>query len=68
MTSPAHACDECGRPRATLYERAQRLVCYYCLPADSLTGARALALILRSVTGSVLIERRRRRLGSSLTK
>jgi hypothetical protein len=56
------ACDECGRERATLYERARHLVCLFCLPVESLFGSGALKAIRAAVTGAVNIERRRRAL------
>lgn len=61
MSAPQR-CDECGRERATLYERARRLVCLFCLPVEWLFGPGALKAIRASVTGTVNIERRRRAL------
>jgi hypothetical protein len=54
-----NACDTCGRERSTLYESANGLICYYCLPAESLRGVGALRAILTAVTGALNIERRR---------
>jgi hypothetical protein len=56
------SCDECSRERATLYEKQGRLICLLCLPVTDIYGRGALRSIRASVTGSVNIERRRRRL------
>jgi hypothetical protein len=58
----ANSCDACSRERATLYEVERRLICLMCLPVSWLSGAGALRAIRSSVTGTVNIERRRRRL------
>jgi hypothetical protein len=68
MTKAANACDECGRARATLYERARLLVCIFCLPVEWLHGPGALKAIRAAVTGAVNIERRRRTLGQKKVK
>lgn len=68
MSTPANACDECGRERSTLYEGARRLVCYFCLPAESLSGPGARRVINKSVTGTVNVERRRRSLKQKKVK
>lgn len=57
-----NACDECGRERATLYERGDQLICYHCLPVECLSGDGARRAIRASVTGLMNIVRRRRRM------
>lgn len=60
-----NACDECGRARATLYQKARRLVCYYCLPDEDLSGAGARRTIRAAVKGLVNIEQLRARLSTT---
>lgn len=67
MSKQPNACDACGRARTTLYQKSKRLVCYYCLPDEDLSGARALRTIRSAVKGALNIERLRGRL-RSLTK
>lgn len=59
-----NTCDRCGKERATLYTQRIRLICYYCLPPESLWGVGALRAIRAAVTGVINIERQRRRLAS----
>ena len=66
MSPKPHECDECRQTRATLYQRGKLLVCYYCLPDESLSGRGARRAIRAAVTGTVNIERRRSQLRRSL--
>lgn len=60
-----NACDKCGRERSTLYQRGRGLVCYHCLPAESLSGVGALRALRAAVTGVVNIERWRKHLAGA---